>query len=95
MASNPKNPTGQVVKGEQLKELCSLGRPAEGGITVVLDEFYSHFVYEEGEGASVSAARYVEDVEKDSVILIGGLTKDHRYPSFRVGWVVGPKPMIR
>jgi N-succinyldiaminopimelate aminotransferase len=42
----------------------------------------------------VSAARYVEDVDRDPVVLIDGLTKNWRYPGWRVSWTVGPKSVI-
>ena len=36
LMSNPRNPTGQVVQGEELKELVELSR--ESGTTLILDE---------------------------------------------------------
>ena len=41
-----------------------------------------------------SAARYVEDVERDPIVLFDGLTKNWRYPGWRVTWTVGPKRVI-
>lgn len=35
LASNPRNPTGQVIEGNDLRELVSLSRE---GTTVILDE---------------------------------------------------------
>lgn len=92
LLSNPKNPTGQVVHGDDLKALCEV---SDEGVTLVLDEFYSQYIYDLGDGATVTAARYVKDVNKDSIILIDGLTKNYRYPGFRVAWVVGPESLIR
>ncbi|KZP01138.1 aminotransferase [Calocera viscosa TUFC12733] len=95
VASNPRNPTGQVIRGDDLKQLVQLTR--ESKVTVVLDEFYSWYIYPENEseyGQSVSAAEYVDDVNEDSVVLIDGLTKNWRLPGWRVCWVVGPKNMI-
>ena len=93
--SNPCNPTGQVVQGDELERYVSAGR--DHGCTMVFDEFYSHFIYtpdgEPGAGP-VSAASYVNDVNEDPVILIDGLTKSYRYPGWRVGWAVGPADMI-
>jgi len=63
MLSNPHNPTGQVIKGEELKQLVEISR--EKGTTMVLDEFYSQYVYEELE--QVSAAEFIEDVNEDNV----------------------------
>src|SRR6185295_3514409 len=60
-----------------------------------LDEFYSHYVYGMGGAAPMeSAARYVEDVDTDPVVIFDGLTKNWRYPGWRVTWTVGPREVI-
>jgi aspartate/methionine/tyrosine aminotransferase len=93
--SNPCNPTGCVVRGGELERYVEIAR--ERRMTLTLDEFYSHFIYERdglpGDGP-VSGAAYVEDVDSDPVLLIDGLTKSLRYPGWRVGWAVGPPAMI-
>ena len=43
----------------------------------------------------MSSAAYVEDVERDPILIFDGLTKNHRYPGWRIGWVVGPQAMIQ
>jgi hypothetical protein len=48
---------------------------------------------EDGDGL-VSAARYVEDVDADPVVLFDGLTKNWRYPGWRCSWIVGPQQVI-
>jgi aspartate/methionine/tyrosine aminotransferase len=60
----------------------------------VFDEFYSRFLYTEEPGIAVSAAEFVDDVEKDPVIVIDGLTKNWRYPGWRLSWTVGPSKVI-
>ena len=93
--SNPCNPTGQVMAGDELARLVH-GAVARG-CTLLLDEFYSHFIYTEdgrpGDGP-VSAAAHLDDVDRDPVLLFDGLTKCFRYPGWRVGWVVGPPAMV-
>jgi len=94
IASNPRNPTGQVIQGDDLKELVSLSRE---GTTVILDEFYSWYIYPEKEkdfGHSVSSAEYIDDVNNDSVVIIDGLTKNWRLPGWRICWVIGPKNLV-
>jgi aspartate/methionine/tyrosine aminotransferase len=93
LASNPCNPTGKHVRGE---ELAAWVRTAtELDCTLLLDEFYSHYVYGLGGPAPMeSAARYVEDVERDPVVIFDGLTKNWRYPGWRVTWTIGPKEVI-
>jgi aspartate/methionine/tyrosine aminotransferase len=93
LASNPCNPTGQVVQGEELGAWCQLAR--SNGCTLILDEFYSHYVYDDaGAGSPVSAAAFVEDVDRDPIILVDGLTKNWRYPGWRVSWTLGPRSVI-
>jgi len=95
IASNPRNPTGQVIKGDDLEELVEIGR--EHVTTLVLDEFYSWYQYYDDDkdtGKPVSSAEYIEDVNEDSVVIIDGLTKNWRLPGWRVCWVIGPKNLI-
>ncbi|EJD53161.1 aminotransferase [Auricularia subglabra TFB-10046 SS5] len=94
VASNPRNPTGQAIEGDDLKELVSLSREH---CTVILDEFYSWYLYPEKEedfGKTLSSAEYIEDVNEDAVVIVDGLTKNWRLPGWRICWVVGPKNLI-
>ena len=89
--SNPCNPTGSLVAGEQLESWVKVA--LETKTALIIDEFYSHYIFDKS-SLSISAAKYVEDIEKDPVILLDGLTKNWRYPGFRVAWTVGPKKII-
>jgi aspartate/methionine/tyrosine aminotransferase len=95
LASNPCNPTGQVAQGKKLAEWVEVARQTE--CSLILDEFYSHYIYS-NESSSlpkmVSAAAYVEDVNHDPIILIDGLTKNWRYPGWRISWTIAPKQVI-
>ena len=42
----------------------------------------------------ISAAEHVEDVERDPVVIVDGLTKNWRYPGWRISWTLGPKAVI-
>jgi hypothetical protein len=94
LLSNPCNPTGQVLRGGALRAWLDAARDLS--CMMIFDEFYAHYLYDGAlaEGASVSAARYVEDVDRDPVVLIDGLTKNWRYPGLRLSWTVGPKAVI-
>ena len=91
LCSNPCNPTGKVVQGEVLAGWVERARKL--GCALLLDEFYSHYIWS-GNRAIVSAAEYVEDVDEDPIVVFDGLTKNWRYPGFRVSWIVGPKRVI-
>jgi aspartate/methionine/tyrosine aminotransferase len=95
LLSNPNNPMGKLVSGEEMAEWVAVARDTD--CTLLLDEFYSHFVWRPGPGEPgplVSAARWVEDVDRDPVVLFDGLTKNWRYPGWRVTWTVGPRTVI-
>ena len=92
LLSNPCNPTGKLVRGDELARWVALARELD--CTLLLDEFYSHYIWTAAARGSCpveSAARYVEDVNRDPVVLFDGLTKNWRYPGWRVTWTVGPQ----
>lgn len=94
--SNPCNPTGRVFRGPELAAWCDIARCKR--CTLLLDEYYSHYIYDEGfkpGTGPVSAAAHVEDVNRDPIILFDGLTKNYRYPGWRVGWAIGPVDAVR
>ncbi|HVY38163.1 MAG TPA: pyridoxal phosphate-dependent aminotransferase [Polyangia bacterium] len=94
LLSNPCNPTGKLVRGDALAGWVALARELD--CALLLDEFYSHYVWSApAAGLPVeSAARYVEDVNRDPVVLFDGLTKNWRYPGWRVTWTIGPRQVI-
>jgi aspartate/methionine/tyrosine aminotransferase len=92
LASNPCNPTGQVAEGEELQAWCQMARQCR--CSLILDEFYSHYLHEGELGRMVSAAAFVENVDGDPIILIDGLTKNWRYPGLRISWTLGPREVI-
>ncbi len=95
LLSNPCNPTGHALRGGALRAWIDIARSL--GCTLILDEFYSHYLYGDAarrDGPALSACRYVEDVNRDPVVVIDGLTKNWRYPGWRLSWTVGPKDVI-
>jgi hypothetical protein len=100
LMSNPRNPTGDLVEGDELAALVACFTRA--GAALIIDEFYSHYIYRSGVGGAfepapgpVSAAEHVENVETDPIFVIDGLTKNFRYPGWRLGWILGPAEAIR
>jgi len=94
LMSNPCNPTGKLVQGDELARWVSLARELD--CALLIDEFYSHYVWTGAPGRLPveSAARYVEDVNRDPVVVFDGLTKNWRYPGWRVTWTLGPRRVI-
>jgi len=99
LLSNPANPTGQSIEGEELKEYVDIARSTD--TSIIMDEFYSHYYYDgdqEDDGTNwpktVSSASYINDVNKDPILIVNGLTKNWRCPGFRVCWIVAPKAIV-
>lgn len=94
LLSNPCNPTGKLVDGDEMARWVATARQLD--CAILLDEFYSHYVYRArpGQLPIASAARYVEDVDKDPIVIFDGLTKNWRYPGWRVTWAVGPQKVM-
>ena len=95
LLSNPTNPTGQALRGGALRSWVDVARSLH--CALIFDEFYSHYLYDAAavsDGPALSAAKYVEDIESDPVLLTDGLTKNWRYPGWRLAWTLGPKSVI-
>ena len=93
LISNPCNPTGTVIAGDELASWVEIGR--RRSCTLLMDEFYSHYVFQNGQiGQAVSSALFVDDVNADQVVIFDGLTKCFRYPGWRVGWIIAPQDVI-
>jgi N-succinyldiaminopimelate aminotransferase len=95
LTSNPGNPTGRLISGSELARWITVARNL--GCCLLFDEFYSHYIWNpapDEPGPTVSAARYVSDVDEDPVVIFDGLTKNWRYSGWRVAWTVGPKRII-
>ena len=96
LLSNPSNPMGKLISGDELCDWIEVTRELD--CSLLLDEFYSHYIWRADKaepGPMVSAARWVEDVDRDPVVILDGLTKNWRYPGWRVTWTVGPKTVIQ
>lgn len=90
LLSNPCNPTGKMIEGEALQAWVDSSRDLDCALLV--DEFYSNYCWTcDG---PVSAAAMVDDVDKDPVVIVDGLTKNWRYPGWRISWTLGPRPII-
>lgn len=79
---NPNNPTGYLPTDEELDVLLALAR--RRGLTVVTDEAYERCVFE----GTLAPAR------GEHVVVVRSLGKSLAMPSWRIGFVAGPQPVI-
>ena len=82
---NPNNPTGARLTSEELDGVCRIAAGSKAW--VVSDEIYRGAELDHVETAS-AWGRY------DRVLVTSGLSKAYGLPGLRIGWVVGPPPLI-
>ncbi|KPC62160.1 pyridoxal phosphate-dependent aminotransferase [Streptomyces chattanoogensis] len=87
---SPSNPTGAVYPREQVE---AVGRwAAEHGLWVLTDEIYEHLVYGDAQFSSLPVA--VPEL-RDKCIVVNGVAKTYAMTGWRVGWVIGPKDVVK
>jgi aspartate/methionine/tyrosine aminotransferase len=87
---SPSNPTGSVYSPEQIREIGQWA--VANGIWVVTDEIYEHLTYD---GArSVSMPVEVPELA-DTCVVLNGVAKTYAMTGWRVGWMIGPRDVIK
>ncbi|MEU2513055.1 pyridoxal phosphate-dependent aminotransferase [Streptomyces syringium] len=87
---SPSNPTGAVYTRAQVEEI---GRwAAEHGLWVLTDEIYEHLVYGDAEFCSLPV---VVPELRDKCVVVNGVAKTYAMTGWRVGWIVGPKDVVK
>lgn len=87
---SPSNPTGSVYSEEQVIEIGTWAQ--RHGIWVITDEIYEHLVYDGNVAASMPVV--VPELQ-DTFIIINGVAKTYAMTGWRVGWMIGPKDVIK
>jgi aspartate aminotransferase len=90
MFCSPSNPTGAVDSPEAVK---AIGEWAlEQGVWVITDEIYEHLTYGDTRPTSIPVA--VPELA-DRTIVLNGVAKTYAMTGWRVGWMIGPKDVIK
>lgn len=85
----PNNPTGGVMDAAQLEEIAAVLRGTD--IIVLSDEIYSELTY--GLDRHVSIASLPGMAER--TIVVNGFSKSYAMTGWRLGYAVGPQPIIK
>ncbi len=87
---SPSNPTGSIYPPDQV---AAIGQwAAKKGIWVITDEIYEHLVY--GDAVHVSMPVVAPEIA-DRCIVVNGVAKTYAMTGWRVGWMIGPKDVIK
>lgn len=87
---SPSNPTGSVYSPEQVKAIGEWA--VKNGIWVITDEIYEHLLYD---GATAKSMPVAVPELKEQCIILNGVAKTYAMTGWRVGWMIGPKDVIK
>jgi aspartate/methionine/tyrosine aminotransferase len=87
---SPSNPTGSVYSVEKVK---AIGEWAlKNNIWIIADEIYEHLLYD---GATAPSMPVLVPGLADTTIILNGVAKTYAMTGWRVGWMIGPKDVIK
>ena len=87
---SPSNPTGSVYSPAQVKEIGEWA--LKNNLWVITDEIYEHLLYD---GATAPSICVQVPELADRTIIINGVAKTYAMTGWRVGWMIGPKDLIK
>ena len=86
---SPSNPTGAVDTAE---EVAAIGRWVEdNGLWVLTDEIYEHLLRRRRDRLAAGAVPELAD----HCIVVNGVAKTYAMTGWRVGWLIGPKDVVK
>jgi aspartate aminotransferase len=87
---SPSNPTGSVYSTEEVKAIAEWADTK--GLWIITDEIYEHLLYD---GATAPSIPVVHPAIADRTIILNGVAKTYAMTGWRVGWMIGPKDVIK
>ena len=87
LVNSPSNPSGAVIDAAEFEKIYQL--TSERGIYLMTDECYSHFLYD-SKPYSVATAPGA----KETVLVVGSLSKTYAMTGWRIGYVLAPPAII-
>jgi aspartate aminotransferase len=87
--NSPSNPTGGVVPPDEYQRILALCK--KHNVWLMADECYSHFTYAPHKPFSIASAAD----SKNTVIVIGSMSKTFAMTGWRIGYALGPESLIQ
>ncbi|MEI2811834.1 MAG: pyridoxal phosphate-dependent aminotransferase [Nocardioides sp.] len=87
---SPSNPTGAVYTADEIREIGAWVE--ENHLWVMTDEIYEHLVYD---GVETGSMPVLCPFLADNCVVVNGVAKTYAMTGWRVGWMIGPKDLIK
>jgi len=88
--NSPCNPTGSVYLRQELEEIARVVREAD--LLVIADEIYDKIVYND---IRITSIAYAWPGLQERTLIVNGVSKTYAMTGWRIGWAVGPQPLIQ
>jgi len=85
----PNNPTGAILEKKELEEIAALLRGTD--ILVISDEIYASLTYGDKKHISIASLEGM----RERTVVINGFSKTFAMTGWRLGYALGPAPMIK
>lgn len=84
----PNNPTGAIMEKQDLEEIAEIVR--KHNLLVLSDEIYSELTYGNRQHVSIAS---IDDMYERTIV-INGFSKSYAMTGWRLGYALGPEPII-
>ena len=92
IVNSPNNPSGAIYPQELIEKIVNLCE--KKGIFMICDDIYHKLTFDRN--VAVPAYHFTKkDIESSHVIVVNGVAKLYGMTGFRIGWVVGPRELVR
>ncbi len=88
LVNTPGNPSGKVWTSEELQSILRIAE--KHGLYIITDEIYEYMVYEDHKHISLASLPGAYE----RTITISGFSKTYNMTGWRVGYAVGPEPIL-
>ena len=89
IVNSPCNPTGAVIDAEDLLVIGDMAQRRK--FTVLYDDTYAKLIFGKGPEGALPALR---GSIPDRFVVLGTASKTYCMTGWRIGWILGPKPLI-
>ncbi len=89
MVNSPNNPTGRVLTRAEIDAIVYVATTHD--LYVISDEIYEHIIYDDHVHYSLGA----EPGMAERTIIVNGFSKAYAMTGWRLGWLAGPKPIVK
>ena len=87
--NSPCNPTGAIIDPDELRALARLARRRK--LSLLYDDTYARLAFEAGAASPLAAVR---EEAGDRLVVIGTASKTYCMTGWRIGWLLGPRPLV-